>query len=98
MPYKIHADDPTSEKHQWSKGEFGGGGKESNLPANAMPARPVLKTGGATGPLPPPGLSFQALTAFTGAAPRFECPLIAHFLPVPVDALRSPRTTSANRS
>jgi len=27
---------------------------ESNPPANAMPARPVLKTGGATGPLPPP--------------------------------------------
>ena len=32
----------------------GGGGRESNPPATAMAARPVLKTGGATGPLPPP--------------------------------------------
>jgi hypothetical protein len=37
----------------------GGGGRESNPPATAMAARPVLKTGGATGPLPPPGLHIQ---------------------------------------
>ena len=34
----------------------GGGGRESNPPATAIAARPVLKTGGATGPLPPPDL------------------------------------------
>jgi hypothetical protein len=37
-------------------GFVGGGGRESNPPATAMAARPVLKTGGATGPLPPPRL------------------------------------------
>jgi hypothetical protein len=40
------------------KGHGGGEGKESNLPASEMPAKPVLKTGRATGPFPPPGFSF----------------------------------------
>src|SRR5207248_4803494 len=33
---------------------FGGEGKESNLPSPTRRDRPVLKTGGATGPLPSP--------------------------------------------
>jgi hypothetical protein len=37
----------------------GGEGRESNPPATAMAARPVLKTGGATGPLPPPSPNIQ---------------------------------------
>ena len=32
-----------------------------NLPASAMPAKPVLKTGGATGPLPPPSIDFISI-------------------------------------
>ena len=39
----------------------GGGGKESNLPASVLPAKPVLKTGGATGPLPPPCFDLSTL-------------------------------------
>src|SRR5579875_3362717 len=33
-----------------------GGGRESNPPATVLAAKPVLKTGGATGPLPPPSV------------------------------------------
>lgn len=36
------------------RNQSGGGGRESNPPATAIAAKPVLKTGGATGPLPPP--------------------------------------------
>jgi hypothetical protein len=34
----------------------GGGGRESNPPATILAAKPVLKTGKATGPFPPPCL------------------------------------------
>ena len=36
--------------------QAGGGGRESNPPATILAARPVLKTGKATGPFPPPAL------------------------------------------
>src|SRR5260370_8583094 len=39
----------------------GGGGRESNPPATILAAKPVLKTGGATGPLPPPPLFISNL-------------------------------------
>jgi|HubBroStandDraft_1064217.scaffolds.fasta_scaffold155600_1 hypothetical protein len=39
----------------------GGGGRESNSPASVMPAKPVLKTGGVTGPHPPPRLDLSTL-------------------------------------
>jgi hypothetical protein len=53
--------------------KYGGGGKESNLPASVLPARPVLKTGGATGPLPPPNArraSRQRSTDHIKTSPR----------------------------
>src|SRR6266478_2556329 len=37
-----------------ARNEHGGEGKESNLPSPTRRDRPVLKTGGATGPLPSP--------------------------------------------
>src|SRR6266481_3288970 len=37
-----------------ARNETGGEGKESNLPSPTRRDRPVLKTGGATGPLPSP--------------------------------------------
>ena len=39
----------------------GGEGRESNPPATILAAKPVLKTGGATGPLPPPSLDLSTL-------------------------------------
>ena len=53
-----HSVGTPARKPSKSEGNLGGGGKESNLPASAIPAKPVLKTGGATGPLPPPSLIF----------------------------------------
>ena len=47
---------PRTARSQKPRRHGGGGGKESNLPASVLPAKPVLKTGGATGPLPPPGV------------------------------------------
>src|SRR5882757_6834884 len=41
--------------------DSGGGGRESNPPATILAAKPVLKTGGATGPLPPPSLDLSTL-------------------------------------
>jgi hypothetical protein len=43
-------------------GIVGGGGRESNPPATSLAAKPVLKTGGATGPLPPPNTDFIELS------------------------------------
>jgi integrase len=39
----------------------GGGGRESNPPATVLAAKPILKTGGTTGPLPPPRLANRIL-------------------------------------
>src|SRR5438034_10568281 len=51
---------------------IGGEGKESNLPSPTRRDRPVLKTGGATGPLPSPlpglHLTQRALSAEAAAA------------------------------
>ena len=43
------------------RGLVGGGGRESNSPASIVPAKPVLKTGGVTGPHPPPSLDSSTL-------------------------------------
>src|SRR5437773_7744468 len=54
------------------KRKIGGEGKESNLPSPTRRDRPVLKTGGATGPLPSPlpglHLTQRALSAEAAAA------------------------------
>src|SRR5712671_5286846 len=55
----------------------GGGGRESNPPATILAAKPVLKTGGATGPLPPPPLFIRYLQRFAQSEGR----LSAHLLP-----------------
>src|SRR3989442_13411865 len=55
-----------------TKRKIGGEGKESNLPSPTRRDRPVLKTGGATGPLPSPlpgfHLTQRALSAEAAAA------------------------------
>ena len=55
----------------------GGGGRESNPPATILAAKPVLKTGGATGPLPPPPLFIRYLQRPAQSQARQS----AHLLP-----------------
>ena len=43
------------------RAQSGGGGRESNPPATAMAAKPVLKTGRDTGRVPPPALFIAQL-------------------------------------
>jgi hypothetical protein len=58
IPLGGESQRPAKVHHSAAGLLVGGGGKESNLPATAMAAKPVLKTGGATGPLPPPSSQF----------------------------------------
>ena len=55
----------------------GGEGRESNPPATILAAKPVLKTGGATGPLPPPPLFIRYLQRSAQSQARQS----AHLLP-----------------
>src|SRR5579863_8582249 len=48
-------------QEKFFRAPVGGGGRESNPPATILAAKPVLKTGGATGPLPPPPLFIRYL-------------------------------------
>ena len=58
----------------------GGGGKEANLPATVKAAKPVLKTGGATGPLPPPiAFTLLALLSFRRPATVLDAGKFAPF-------------------
>jgi hypothetical protein len=61
--------------------QAGGGGRESNPPATILAAKPVLKTGGATGPLPPPALFIRYLQRSTQSRARQS----AHLLPTIFD-------------
>ena len=60
---------------------LGGGGRESNPPATILAAKPVLKTGGATGPLPPPPLFLRNLRRSVQSQARQS----AHLLPTIFD-------------
>jgi hypothetical protein len=65
----------------YSATAVGGGGRESNPPATILAAKPVLKTGGATGPLPPPPLFIRYLQRFAQSEGRQS----AHKLPTIFD-------------
>src|SRR5438445_5577365 len=72
-----------------ARNEAGGEGKESNLPSPTRRDRPVLKTGGATGPLPSP---LRADGAAVAAADASRSSVLREGEPCPDRAERPTRT------